>query len=127
MVNYTNYRLSRGLSNFDQTQIFVISYNYQIPLDKGIRALPRLTQGWSVSGITRFATGFPVSIGESDDNSLTGSGSDEPDYFGPLMIQNPRKAGINGQPNQFFSPAAFGPEPIGQFGDANARFPRSAI
>jgi hypothetical protein len=120
-VNYTNYRLSRGLSNFDQTQIFVISYNYRIPLDKGIRALPRLTRGWSLSGITRFATGFPVGIGESDDNSLTGSGSDEPDYFGHLMIQNPRKAGING-PNQYFSPQVFGPEPIGQFGNANARF-----
>jgi hypothetical protein len=121
-VNYTNYHLSRGLSSFDETHNFVISYDYQLPLDKGMRTLSgRLTKGWSLSGITRFATGFPISIGESGDRSLTGSSSDEPNFFGPLIIQDLRKSGPSG-PNQYFSPQAFGPEPIGRFGTSSARF-----
>jgi hypothetical protein len=49
-----------------------------------------LTNGWSLSGITRFASGFPVTMINNGDNSLIGtnpngvnnSSIDEPDYNG---------------------------------------------
>ena len=84
-----------------------------------------LTNGWSISGITRFATGLPVTIVETDDQSLTGTGFggpitlpvDTPNIIGPLDITDPRKTG-----GRYFNPLAFGPSALGQEGDADRRF-----
>jgi len=65
-INFTNYRLSRALSSFDIRHNFVVSYNYELPFREPFgRALRRLTDGWSLNGITRFASGFPVTITQS--------------------------------------------------------------
>ena len=61
-----------------------------------------MTSGWTLSGITRFATGFPVYLSEQDDNSLlgtfgTGQGNsiDEPNRLpGSLNITDPRQANL---------------------------------
>ena len=122
-VNFTNYRLSRSLSSFDNTHNFVFSYTYAIPFDRGMPMLPRrLTQGWSIGGITRFASGFPVTLSQSGDRSLVGSsGTDFPDYVGPLVTYDPRNAAANGQ-HLFFSKGGFVSGPLGGFGNANRRF-----
>ena len=88
-------------------------------------ALPkRLVQGWSINGITRFTTGFPVNISQSGDRSLVGipRGSiDQPNFVGPLVIQDPRLPGPR-RSNQYFSGSAFTSEPLGGFGNANRAF-----
>ena len=71
-INPINPRLSRSLSAFDLTHNFVVSYSYMLPFDKFFSA-NKLTRGWMVTGITRYATGFPVTINEQDDNSLLGT------------------------------------------------------
>ena len=71
--NPYNHRLSRGLSAFDSTNNFVASYSYTLPIDK-FSGPQRLTNGWTISGITRFATGLPVTLVETDDQSLLGTG-----------------------------------------------------
>jgi hypothetical protein len=124
MINFSNYRLSRGLSAFDVTHNFVGSYSWAIPFARAFSSLPkRLTQGWSVSGITRVSTGFPVIIRQSlGDLSLVGSTStDEPNRVGPVVIQNPRQAGPNGA-NTYFLPGAFTSAILGTFGNSNRRF-----
>jgi hypothetical protein len=122
-TNFTNYHLSRSLSSFDITHNFVLSYFYAVPLQKGLRMLPRrLTEGWSFGGITRFASGFPVSISQSGDRSLVGSsGTDVPNYIGPIVTYDPRVAAANGQ-HLYFSKSAFVSGPLGGFGNANRRF-----
>jgi len=124
-VNPFNYRLSKSLSSFDMTHNFVTSYNYTLPLEKltSSGVLRKFIQGWQVSGITRFTTGLPVTLGEADDNSLCGCnggvGQDYPDYNNqPLQYYNPRKSANN----QYFSITQFTPEAIGQLGTANRRF-----
>jgi hypothetical protein len=124
LMNFSNYRLSRGLSSFDVTHNFVASYNWSIPLDRAFGALPkRLTQGWNFSGITRLSTGFPIHISQGNgDLSLAGSGStDVPNIVGPVVTQDPHKSGPNGA-NTYFLPDAFASGPYGTFGDANRRF-----
>jgi hypothetical protein len=124
MINFTNYGLSRGLSSFDTTHNFVGSYTWAIPFDRAFRHLStRLTQGWNINGISRFSTGFPITISQTKgDFSLTGSSSiDEPNVVGPVVIQNPRQAGPMGA-NTYFLPGAFTSETLGTFGDANRRF-----
>jgi hypothetical protein len=123
-MNFTNFALSRGLSSFDVTHNFVGSYNWSVPFDRAFGSLPkRLTQGWSVNGISRFSTGFPIQISQGNgDVSLTGSNTDEPNLIGPIVTQNPRNAGPNGA-NTYFLPGAFEPNTIlGTFGTANRRF-----
>jgi hypothetical protein len=122
-LNPENPKLTRGLSAFDVAHNFVISYNYHLPFAKLWRP-NRLTSGWQISGITRFATGFPVYILEPDDHSLLGTGQsgqgnpiDEPNYTpGNLNFTNPR-TGL-----AYFNTSLFSEDPVGQLGNANRRF-----
>jgi hypothetical protein len=124
-VNPINPALSRALSAFDVRQNFVISYNYELPFDHFFGA-DRMTKGWAVSGITRFSTGFPVTLLNYGDNSLLGAepngvnnfGVDEPQYTpGNLELnKNPR----NGLP--YFNTSLFSVQPLGQPGNAARRF-----
>jgi hypothetical protein len=106
MINFQNAKLSRGLSSTDVHQNFVASYIWELPFNRLFHGLPRLTKGWQVQGITRFAGGFPVQMGESNpvpqgplcpsgncpgDASLVGSPStDMPNLVGPVHKYNPR-------------------------------------
>ena len=123
-VNFTNYRLSRSLSSYDLTHNFVVSYNWAIPFDRAFGRLPkRLTQGWTLNGISRFATGFPIHIQQTQgDFSLVGSANtDTPNLIGPVHTQDAHNPGPNG-PNTYFLPDAFTSEQLGQFGTANRQF-----
>jgi hypothetical protein len=123
--NPINPALSRGLAAFDATNNFVVSYNYALPFDL-LGGPKRLTNGWALSGITRFATGLPVTLVETDDNSLLGTAFggpivlpvDTPNQVGPLHIMNPR----NSSSHYYFDPTAFASSAIGSEGDARRRF-----
>jgi hypothetical protein len=71
-INPSNHGITKALSAFNVSQNFVMSYSYRVPFDKLGRA-NRLTNGWVINGITRFATGFPVYLQENDDHSLSGT------------------------------------------------------
>jgi hypothetical protein len=99
-VNPYDYNATYAPSAFDLKHNFVVSYRYQLPIEKLFRAQNRLTVGWTISGITRFGTGFPVTFTNASDNSLLGTqpdgvnayGVDLPDVQpGPLNLNhNPR-------------------------------------
>ncbi len=118
-----NYKLTKALSAFDTTHNFALSYAYTLPFDK-LFGHNRVASGWRISGVTRFATGFPVTLSEQDDNSLLGTGTsgiggdvDVPNHIsGNLHFANPR----TGLP--YFNTSLFTPEQLGQFGNANRRF-----
>ncbi|HTA57544.1 MAG TPA: carboxypeptidase regulatory-like domain-containing protein [Candidatus Baltobacteraceae bacterium] len=127
--NPVNPRLSRGLSAFDSTHNFVLSYSYNLPFDK-LEGPKKLTNGWQVSGITRFATGLPVTIVDNSDFSLLGTqtggpitlGVDTPNLVGPVHITDPRKTGGFYFSSSAFGPTATNPSEFGQEGTANRRF-----
>jgi hypothetical protein len=117
-------RLSRGLSSFDVTHNFVVSYSYLLPFDSLAHNKSRLASGWRLVGITHLATGFPIIMSEGDDHSLLGNfgGTDTPDFLGGnLDFKNPRQANVStGIP--YFSTALFTPSAIGYEGTANRAF-----
>ncbi|MGC1300125.1 MAG: TonB-dependent receptor [Alloacidobacterium sp.] len=125
-VNPFNPALSYAISSFDVKQNFVLSYEYQLPFDQFFKP-NRATKGWSLSGITRFASGFPVAMINNGDNSLIGtnpngvnnSSIDEPDYNGgPLHLNhNPRPNG-----NSYFDTSVFSMNALGTPGTAKRRF-----
>jgi hypothetical protein len=125
-VNPFNPALSHAISSFDVKHNFVLSYEYQLPFDQLFHP-NRLSRGWSLSGITHFASGFPVTMINNGDNSLIGSNPnginnssiDEPDYNGgPLHLnRNPRTNG-----NNYFDTTAFSMNALGTPGNAKRRF-----
>lgn len=130
LVNFENPKWSRGLSSTDIKSNFVASYIWAIPIDRALaRAPKRLTQGWQMQGITRFSTGFPIQMNQSQgDASLAGSSStDMPNRVGPVVIVDPRKSNP-GCPTTdgtgcYFLPSAFAVNSdLGTFGTANRRF-----
>ncbi len=128
-VNPVNPKLSRGLSGFDSTHNFVFSYNYSLPFDM-LGGPKRLTNGWAISGITRFATGLPVTLVETDDQSLLGTNfggpiplnGDTPNLVAPVHTLDPRKSACPGAACLFFDPSSFQSSALGQEGNANRRF-----
>ncbi|GAC1616646.1 MAG: hypothetical protein PVS2B2_00940 [Candidatus Acidiferrum sp.] len=122
-INPVNPRITRGLSAFDSTHNFVASYNYVLPFDK-FGGPKRLTNGWTLSGITHFSTGLPVTLVENDDRSLLGTFSggpipltvDTPNLVAPVKFLDPRKTGL------FFDPSSFMAVNLGSEGTANRRF-----
>jgi hypothetical protein len=125
-VNPFNPALSYAISSFDVKHNVVISYEYQLPVERLLRS-NAFTRGWSLSGITHFASGFPVTVVNNGDNSLIGtnpnginnSSIDEPDYNGgPIHLGvDPRRNG-----NRFFNTDSFSMNALGTPGTAKRRF-----
>ena len=54
---------NKGLSDFDRTHRFVVSYNYEIPFGRWLSTWPRkLVDGWSINGVSTFQSGTPFLI-----------------------------------------------------------------
>jgi len=122
-TNPFNPRLSIGLCNFDLTQNFVFSYNWLLPFDKfATSGWGRgLAGGWSLSGITTFATGLPITMSENDDASLIGANAapvDVPNYTPGHVLgdTNPRHG------NAYFNTSLFSLEQPGVLGNSRRRF-----
>jgi len=121
-INVINQKLGRVISSFDVPQNFVVSYHYDLPFDRLHRS--RLTSGWVITGITRFATGLPVTLRENDDNSLLGTFCtgpncntiDEPNYLGGSLNFHDPRSGL-----AYFNPNVFSFEALGQLGTAAKR------
>jgi hypothetical protein len=105
---------------------FVARYQVSLPFDHIFGRKNRLTDGWTLSGTTRFSTGLPVTLYDDSDNSLLGTlGNginnnllDTPNYNGKSLDinTNPR----NEKPE--FNTSTFSPETLGHLGNASRRF-----
>lgn len=113
-------------SAFDIRHNFTASYNYDLPLEHLFRHDNGWTRGWTVSGITRISSGFPVTLYNDTDSSLLGTFGngvnnhllDTPDYAPGCDLQ------LNHDPTKgpAFNPACFAIPALGQLGNAPRRF-----
>jgi len=125
-VNPIEPGISKAISAFDLRHNFEISYVAPLPFDKVLPGPRSLSQGWTLSGITRLTTGMPVTLFNNDDTSLIGSmpnginnnGVDTPNYLGGnlRLNRNPR----NGRPA--FDTSHFAMPALGEIGNAPRRF-----
>lgn len=125
-VNPIDPNLSRAISAFDMRHNFVASYRYELPIAHLFRNHDRLMKGWTISGITRFSSGFPVTLFNNKDTSLLGTipnginnnGIDTPDVTpGNLEINNDPRNGLPAFNTSLFSLPA-----LGRMGTARRRF-----
>lgn len=124
-VDPYNYHRLDGPLAFDLKHNFVVSYDWQLPIATFFRHDNRWTDGWSLSGITRFATGIPVTFASFGDNYLVqvqnnGVNSvsiDMPNFTpGPLNLNhNPRNGRV------YFNTSLFTPNALGTQGNARRR------
>lgn len=121
-----DYRATYAPSAFDIRQNFVISYQSELPFDRLFDARNRLTMGWSISGITRFSTGFPVTFYNDDDTSLYGTQPDGVNPYGvDLLNYTPGPLQLNSNPRngqQYFNTSLFSSPALGKLGNSNRRF-----
>jgi hypothetical protein len=124
-VNPFDITATEAPSAFDLRHNFVASYDYNLPLDRLFGRANLLTEGWSISGTTRFSSGFPVTLYSNADTSLLGT-------FGNGVNNNlldtpsftPGDLQINHDPAKgpAFNTALFSIAPLGQLGTAPRRF-----
>ena len=113
-------------SAFDVRHNFIASYNYQLPFDRILGRQTAWTTGWSISGITRVSSGFPVTLYNDTDSSLLGTfgngvnnhGLDTPDYAAGCDLK------INHDParGDAFNATCFSIPAPGTLGNAPRRF-----
>jgi len=121
LVDPVNPKRNRSLSLFDARNRFVFSYYWEFPVPKYDGFKGKVLNGWAMSGITTFQSGFPIRITEQDDIELQSSFDFEtpgqPNVAAPFHSINPRKltcaAGTGTDPttctliNAGFNPDAF--------------------
>jgi hypothetical protein len=105
-TRWNNPAADRGNCDQDIRHRNVLSYIYELPFYKDQHgAIGKLLGGWQINGVTVLQTGTPFNITESADRSLSGAGSDRPDYTGtPVVFQDPRNTDLaNGGQNRSFN------------------------
>ncbi len=86
---------NRGYSLFDARHRLVLSYLWELPVPKYAGAKGMALDGWAVSGITSFQSGFPIRMLTIDDQELENDTSGfeapgRPQENGPVHFVNPR-------------------------------------
>jgi hypothetical protein len=124
-LNPNNYGATYAPSAFDLKHNFVTSYRYEIPIDRLFGARNNLTQGWVISGVSRFATGFPVTFTNASDNSLLGTQPDGVNSYGVDMPNmTPGALNLNRDPRNglpYFNTSLFSLPAVGSAGNAARR------
>jgi hypothetical protein len=125
-LNPLNYALTRAPSAFDMKHNFVASLQYAPPFARWSHISNPWTQGWSLSVVSRFSSGLPVTLYNNNDTSLLGTipnainnnGIDTPNYApGNLDLHlNPRSSDMVFNTSLFTLPA------LGQLGTTDRRF-----
>jgi hypothetical protein len=124
-LNPLNYRATYAPSAFDLKHNFVVSYRYEIPFERLLSVRNQLTQGWVLSGVSRFSTGFPVTFTNASDNSLLGTQPDGVNAYGvdlpnikpgPLNLDHDPRNGLS-----YFNTSLFTLQMLGQPGSAARR------
>lgn len=106
ILNPIDPRISRSLSAFDARHRFVLSYYWEIPKHNFSGFADKLLNGWALSGITTFQSGFPIRISTVADNELMYSFDfelpGEPAQLAPLHTMRPQSNN-----NYYFNPNSF--------------------
>lgn len=115
-----NRAIDYGISNDDVTHLVHLSGIWQIP-NRGTTRLARgLINGWELSSLATWHSGFGFQVFSGVDNSFSGVDLDRADFAGTSISQARLDPGRpHGQLIQeYFNPAVFVPNALGTFGNS---------
>ena len=128
-LNPVNFNVSRGLSLYDARHRFVISPYWELPIPKHDGFAGKLANGWAVSGIVTFQSGFPIRLYDANDAELASSfffePAGEPQITGGVHFMNAHQNTVPSclqapgvQPMQYlFNPCNFADSALGTYGN----------
>src|SRR5579859_3540280 len=123
-LNPINPRATRGVSLLSAKHRFVFSPVWELPIPKYSGFKGKVADGWQVSAIVTYQSGFPIRIQDQNDGELQSSiffeSTNTPFQTGPVQFLNPRTNG-----GAWFNTAAFCdpvvsascPQALGTFGN----------
>ncbi len=119
-LNPLDFNATYGLSNYDARNRFVFNYVWDLPVPKFDGFKGKLLDGWEVSGILSFQSGFPVRITSQDDVELLDTTFDfeapgQPNLVSTFKKVNPRStvcAPFTGPLAQAVDPTAPACQPV---------------
>jgi hypothetical protein len=116
ILDPVNPRRSYSLSQFDARHRFVFNYVWELPVPKYTGGKGKILNGWELSGIVTFQSGFPIRLQSSADNELMNSFDfelpGEPDQIAPFHKLDPKSnGGYWFDPNSFTENASDDSEP----------------
>jgi outer membrane receptor protein involved in Fe transport len=122
LLDPLNFRFTRGLSLLDARHRFVFSPYWQLPIPKHEGITGKLVNGWGVSAIITYQSGFPIRVQTQDDLELMGSFDFEvantPQVTGKVQFTNPRivnpSSGLN---HNWFKTGNISDPGLGTFGN----------
>ena len=103
----------------DDNKVFRVSGNYAFPHAPFKGIADKAINGWNLSSILNWQSGFPFTVFSEDDNSFSAIGADRPD----LTVANIKDAVLStGRShsqlvNEWFDTAAFTANQIGTYGN----------
>jgi hypothetical protein len=81
-IDTFNRKLEKSLVDFDQTHVFVLSWNYELPVGKGKKYLSsahpiirNLLGGWQLNSIETYRSGTPIAVTGGSTIPLFGGGN----------------------------------------------------
>jgi hypothetical protein len=103
----------------DVNKLLRISGNYALPRAPFKGVADKLINGWSLTGIENWQTGFPFTLFSQDDNSFSAIGADRADLTVPKVQDAILSTGRSHAQmiKEWFNTADFGPNPVGTFGN----------
>jgi len=114
-LNPINPEATRGLSLLDAKHRFVFSPVWELPIPKKEGMAGKAANGWQVSAIITYQSGFPIRVQNQNDAELESSffyeDANTPYSTGPVQLVNPKNvltiAGVPQKGNFWFNPAPF--------------------
>ena len=119
ILNPTNFNATYGPSLYDSRHRFVFNYVWELPVRKMDGFAGKALNGWQVSGIYTYQSGFPILLNNCNDTELEGStlGFECPGKPNlgatPFRTHNPRTDGFVFDPGQLDNNVT-----LGTFGNA---------
>jgi len=118
-LNPINPSATRGLSLLDAKNRFVFSPVWELPIPKKEGFAGKVANGWQVSAIITYQSGFPIRMQTQDDAELQSSyffeDANTPYSTGPVQFVNPKIHTVNG--NFWFDTTNIGDPAPGTFGN----------
>jgi hypothetical protein len=117
--------INKYLSSMSQPFNLQVSFRYTIPALGSGRLVRMLTEGWTFSGIGRYASGLPIlaPVASNDLSTILFQSTYENPLPGqPLFLVNPNCSCYDPNKQFVLNPAAWTQAPNGQFGTAAAYY-----
>ena len=113
-----NFDWGNSLDNIPN--IFHFSGVWELPKARLSGVADKLINGWELTGIVTWQSGFPFSVFSGVDNSFSGIGDDRADFTGTTLSQAKLDQSRSHARliQQFFNTSVFGANAVGTFGNA---------